>query len=257
MVARCDVLAVAAHPDDAELGCGGTLARLAAAGRTVGMLDLAAGELATRGGAETRRAEAEVAARTLGVAWRHCLRFPDGGISGEQNDQVAALVGALRSAMPRALLLPHGDDPHPDHGAAHALVRRAVVLGSLARWRPDLGAPHRPRLLLAYPGPRQLWRPDLVIDVSSCYGAKRAALAAHASQFDPGGGAPTHLASGHFLAAVEGRDRASGNTAGYEFGEGFIALGPLPADEVAWVVGGSGSHPGARLPDRGPGGRAR
>jgi len=257
VVARCDALAVAAHPDDVELGCGGTLARLAAAGRSVGMLDLTEGELATRGGAEARRTEADAAARALGVAWRYCLGLPDGGISGEQESQLAALVGALRSATPRALFLPHADDPHPDHGATHALVRRAVFLGALVRWRPDLGAPHRPRLLLAYPGPRQLWRPDLVIDVSSCYGAKRAALAAHASQFEPSRGAPTHLASGHFLAAIEGRDRACGNTGGCEFGEGFIALGPLPADEIAWLLGGGGADGRRRTLRHRAGRRAR
>src|SRR5271157_4440863 len=90
LVERCDVLAVAAHPDDAELGCGATLARLAAAGRTVGMLDLTAGELATRGTVETRRAEAEAAAGALGVAWRHCLGLRDGGISEERDEQLAA-----------------------------------------------------------------------------------------------------------------------------------------------------------------------
>jgi LmbE family N-acetylglucosaminyl deacetylase len=79
MVSRCDVLAVAAHPDDAELGCGATLARLAAAGKLVGVLDLTAGEGATRGSVEARRAEAAAAARALGVAWRTCLGLPDGG----------------------------------------------------------------------------------------------------------------------------------------------------------------------------------
>ena len=237
MVERCDVLAVAAHPDDAELGCGGTLARLAATGKIVGMLDLTAGELATRGDVGTRRAEAKAAASALAAAWRRCLGLPDGGLSDEAEDQLAALVGALRSAAPRAILLPHPDDPHPDHGAAYRLIRRAVFVGAIARWRPEIGAPHRPRLLLAYLGPRQLWRPDLVLDVTPHYEAKRSALAAHASQFEPGAGATTHLASGYFLAAIEGRDRACGNTSGYEFGEGFAAVGPLPGDEVAWLLG--------------------
>jgi LmbE family N-acetylglucosaminyl deacetylase len=135
------------------------------------------------------------------------------------------------------LFVPHAADPHPDHGAAAELVHRATFLAGVTRWHAELGAPHRSRLLLAYPGPRQLWRPDIVVDVSGSYEAKRAALAAHASQFDPGAGAATHLASGHFLAAIEGRDRACGNTCEVELGEGFAALSPLPADEIAWLLG--------------------
>ena len=99
------------------------------------------------------------------------------------------------------------------------------------------GAPHRPRLLLAYPGPRQLLRPDLVVDVTAAYGAKRAALAAYASQFSPAEGTATHLSTAYYMAAIEGRDRAAGNTTGCELGEGFTALGPLAADEIAWMVG--------------------
>lgn len=238
MVSRCDVLAVGAHPDDVELGCGGTLARLAVAGRSVGIVDLTAGELGTRGDVETRRCEAAAAAAALGAAWRACLGLPDGGLGADDDGQVGAVVGALRLAAPRALLIPDAGDPHPDHAAAAALLRRAAFLAGVARFRPDLGSPGRPRLLLAYPGPRQLVTPSLVMDVGPTYPAKRDALAAHASQFDPGPGVATHLASGHFLAAIEGRDRAAGNTVGVELGEGLVAVGPLPAAELAWFVGG-------------------
>jgi N-acetylglucosamine malate deacetylase 1 len=239
VVERCDVLAVGAHPDDVELGCGGTLARLAASGRRVGILDLTAGELATRGDAAVRAREAEAAAHALGVAWRICLELPDGGLNGDDPSQGAAVVGTLRAAQPRALLLPHREDPHPDHGAALALLMRASFFAGLSRWESRLGGPHRPRLLLAYPGPRQVLQAAVVVDVGAWYGAKREALAAHASQFQPAAGVATHLSSGYFLAAVEGRDRACGNIVGYEIGEGFGALGALPADELAWLLGGS------------------
>ena len=238
MVSACDVLAVGAHPDDVDLGCGATAARLAARGLRVGILDLTAGELGTRGDAELRRREAEAAGSALAAAWRSCLGLPDGGLRAEAEAQLTAIVGALRGAAARAVLLQHPDDPHPDHGAAAALVVRAAFLSGLARWRADLGAPSRPRLLLAFPGPRQLFHPALVVDVSGEYARKRAALAAHASQFEPAPGPPTHLASGHFLAAIEGRDRACGNLIGTEFGEGFAALGPVSAEEIAWLVGG-------------------
>ncbi len=237
MVERCDIVAVGAHPDDVEIGCAGTLARLAARGLRVGIVDLSAGELATRGDVATRRAEAEAACRIVGATWRSCLELPDGGVRGDDAAQLASVVGVLREATPRALLLPHPGDPHPDHGEAARLVQRAVVCANLARYRPELGPAHRVRLLLAYQGPRQLLEPTVVVDISAHAGAKRRALAAHASQFDGAGGPPTHLASGHFLAALEGRDRATGNLIEREFGEGFVGFGALPADELAWLLG--------------------
>ena len=236
MVRRCDVLAVGAHPDDVEIGCGGTVARLAAAGRQVGILDLTAGEMSTRGTLERRTREAEAAATALGATWRSCLDLPDGRLSTGLAAQVAAVVGAVRGSGARAVLLPDGDDPHPDHCAAAALVRQACFLAGLIRWHPELGAPHRPRLAVSYPGPRQVPAVALVIDVSAVYNRKRAALAAHASQFGPGDGTATHLSTGHFLIAIEGRDRACGNVIGVELGEGFAVAGALAADEVVWLL---------------------
>ena len=257
MVGPCDVLAVGAHPDDVELGCGATVARLAAAGRRIAILDLTAGELGTRGDVETRAREARAASAALGVAWRHCLSLPDGGLNGGDDGQLAAVVGALRAALPRAVLVPDDRDPHPDHAAAAALLRRGAFLAGVGKYRPECGSPWRPGLLLAYPGPRQLLTPALVVDVTAAYAAKRAALAAHASQFDPGAGTATHLASGHFPAAIEGRDRACGNLIGTEFGEGFAAPGALVADEIAWLLGGWGTSPDPRPPSPGRGGRGQ
>jgi bacillithiol biosynthesis deacetylase BshB1 len=236
VVGRSEVLAIGAHPDDVELGCGATLARLAAAGKVVGILDLTAGELGTRGDAASRRQEAELAARALGVAWRLCLGLADGHLAPTEEDQVAAVVKALRAAAPRALLVPHHADPHPDHRAAARLTARAHFLAGVARWHGELGGPERARLVLTYPGPRQLFSPALVVDVSASYPAKRAALAAHASQFAAEGGAPSHLATGYFLAAIEGRDRAAGNLIGCELGEGYAMPQPVAAGEVAWLL---------------------
>ncbi len=236
MVTSCQVMAVGAHPDDVELGCGGTLARLSRAGRAVGIVDLTAGEAATRGTAAVRRAEAAEASRRLGAAWRLCLELPDGAVASDDEPARRALVDVVRQATPHVVLVPHWLDPHPDHGAAFELARAACFLAGVGGFCPELGPPHRPQLLLAYPGPRQLLAPDLVIDVTASYPAKRAALAAHASQFGASG-TPTHLASGHFLAAVEGRDRAAGNTVGAELGEGFVVLGPLSADTVCSLFG--------------------
>lgn len=242
---RCEVLAIGAHPDDVELGCGGTVARLAAAGRSVGVLDLSAGEMATRGDRATRASEAAQAAAVLGVAWRQCLGLPDGGLDAADAAQRKALVRALRAARPDVVLVHHGGDPHPDHRAAATLVEAAAFLVGVAGFG-DGGAAPRPRLLLAYPGPRQVLEPGLVVDVTVVYETKRAAIAAHRSQFDPSwrpatGAAPaTHLTGSAFLAAVEGRDRAVGNAVSCELGEGFVAIGAVAADVVADLLGNAG-----------------
>lgn len=242
MVKRCDVLALGAHPDDVELGCGATLASLAARGLVVGIVDLTAGEAGTRGDAAVRRGEAERARTVLGVAWRLCLDLPDGNLAADPAARVR-LIRVLRAAQPRVMLIPDAGDPHPDHGAAAALAAAAGFASGVGGIAPEAGPRHRIAVMLAYAGPRQILIPTLIADVTATYPAKRAALAAHASQFDPAGGAATHLASGHFLAAIEGRDRLAGNSIGVEFGEGFQALEPLAAGEVAWLFGRAESTP--------------
>lgn len=250
MVNEIDLIAFGAHPDDVELGCGGTVARLAGAGSRVAIADLTAGERGTRGDRATRGREAENAAAALGVVMRECLQLPDGGLSPDDPEQVAAVVRAIRRHRPRAVFAPDRGDPHPDHRAAADLLERALFLSGVGNVRPEDGEPWRPRLVLAYPGPRQLFEPSIVVDVTSVYARKREAVLAHASQFDPERGGRTHLASGYFTAAIEGRDRAAGNTVGVEFGEGFRAPGPLAADELSWLLGGQGLHPGLRTPER-------
>jgi LmbE family N-acetylglucosaminyl deacetylase len=165
-----------------------------------------------------------------------CLELPDGGLDLGSDAQTRAVVGVIRQARPRVVLLPHPDDPHPDHLAAAAIVRKAAFQAGVARCLEASGQAHRPRMLLAYPGPRQVLSPDLVVDVTGTYASKRAALACYASQFRPDAGPPTHLASGYYLAAIEGRDRAYGNAIEAELGEAFAAVGPLSASEVAWLV---------------------
>lgn len=225
----CELVAVAAHPDDAELGCGATLAAFGRGGRAA-IVDLTAGEKASRGHPQTREEEAWAAARFLG-ARRLALGLPDTGLDGSDNHQRLALVAALRQLRPRFLLIPDESDPHPDHQQAHALCLAASFLAGLARFGE--GLPHRPELVLCYPGPRQLFSPHLVVDVTEAYERKRQALACFRSQFFPGEGPATHLASGHFLAAVEARDRAFGNLVGVELGEGFRLAGPASAQALA------------------------
>lgn len=218
-----DILAFSTHPDDVELACGGTLILAARAGLGVGLADLTAGEAATRGTPDLRRAEAEEAARRLGVTWRTCLGLPDGRV-GETPDQADAIVRIIRTARPRIVLLPYPQDRHPDHAAAARLIERAAFLARL-RGRPG-ESPHAVGRLLHYCG-HHPFAPSVVVDVSAVWAQRMHALAAHASQFGAAGGAPTALSGGDFLRYVEARAVCHGALIGAAHGEGFAMAGPV------------------------------
>ena len=234
-----DVLAIGPHPDDVELALGGTVARLAARGRAVAILDLTRGERATRGTPGERAREAEDAARILGAARRDCLELPDGGLDARDADQQACLVAHLRALRPSLVLTLDGADEHPDHVEAADLVRRAVYLAGLRNWPHPDGESHRAAGPLFAMG-RQVFVPDLVVDVTARYEAKRAALAAYGSQFrrDVDDPRTTPISDPGFLAMVEGRDRHHGHLVGATFGEGFRSDGPLGERELAMLLGG-------------------
>ena len=229
-----DLLAVAPHPDDAEIGAGATLALHVDRGHRVGVLDLTRGELGTNGTPEERLAEAREAARVLGLAWRGNLGLPDRGLV-PGSAQVAELVRLLRTLRPRVVLLPWGEDAHPDHRAASLLARDAVMTAGLPRWDPSTPA-HRPRRVLYYFVDPPV-APSLLVDVSGHLGAKMRALRCHASQFLPGPGRlPTPLNDGHYLARVEAQARYLGASVGCEAAEPFRADGlPVVADLVTWT----------------------
>jgi len=228
-VTRVDVLAIGAHPDDVELGCGGTLAVLAAAGRRIGILHLTSGEAGTRGTPEARRLEAERAAEALGAAELAFLDCGDGGLrtGPAQEDE---LIAALRRFRPELVLGPTPSDRHPDHGRAHRLVADACFYAGLAR-RGE-GEPHRPAAVYSYMQ-HDPFEPSFVVDVTSGWEHKMRALDAYESQIHPGGegaeataGPATKVASPEFRRMIEGRARHFGQLVGAELGEPFRS--PLP-----------------------------
>ncbi len=232
-----EVLAIAAHPDDGEIGAGGILAGLAARGIRVGVLDLTRGELASNGTPETRAEEAARAARELGLSWRGNAGLPEWPWT--EGPGVEMLVRVFRACRPDVVLAPYPGDGHPGHAWAGRLAAEARQLAGMHRWGDDLGLPHRPRRLLHYfvNGETQ---PSLIVDVSRHYERKRAALAAHASQFQATPGSlPTRLNSGALLRLVESRDRHFGAMIGVEFGEGLWSAEPVAVTDVSL------------LPDRG------
>ena len=235
-----DIAAVCAHPDDAELVMGGTLARATAAGRRAAILDLTRGESGTRGTPETRAAEAAEAARILGVAHRESLSLPDGGLAAVP-DQKDVVVEALRRLRPRVVLLQHWLQRHPDHAAASRIVYDASFLGGLRNYRPDLGPPFRP-LKLVYAATMTEAndiRPSFVVDVTTVWEIKLKAIAAFASQFKPGPGETGAQPLDRFREAVELAGRRHGQSIGVRYGEGFVTKEPLAVDDVAGLAGPS------------------
>ena len=178
-----DVLAIAAHPDDVELTCGGTLARRKASGYRFGIVDLTRGEMGTRGSAEIREREAAAAAEILGVAERVNLGLPDAGVHNTDETR-AALVGEIRRLKPVIVLAPALGGRHPDHRITAELVRDACFLSGLAKYAPGTGAPHRPRKVihnLSYREDHQ--KPTFVVDISDVFEKKMKAIQAFESQF--------------------------------------------------------------------------
>ncbi len=243
----CDVVALGAHPDDAELSFGGVLAGCAARGGRVVILDATRGERGTRGDAATRAQEAQEAARRLGVAERRVLGLPDLGVRSGDLAQRRALVEALRELRPRLVLAPHPDEGHPDHGALARLARDAVEEARFAG-SPAAGEPFAVQQLLhAWPaaggdqaggaGGGGRWGGGVVLDVSPFFARKRTALEAYASQFAVGPGAATRLSRGDFLALVEARARVAGAALGVAYGEGLVWRGAVDAAVFAVLAG--------------------
>lgn len=231
-----DVLVFAAHPDDAELCCGGTILKLIAQGRRVGVVDMTGGELGTRGTLALRREEAAKASEIMGIHARENLGFRDGFFSHDEA-HLRQVIGAIRAWQPDILLAPAIEDRHPDHGRASKLVRDAAFMSGLQRIETQRDgvaqAAWRPRQVFFYIQDHHL-EPDFVVDITPWFEKKREALAAFGSQFyTPGAEGPeTHISSRKFWHFVEARARIMGHMAGAEFGEGFQSERPLLIEDV-------------------------
>ncbi|MGB2713573.1 MAG: bacillithiol biosynthesis deacetylase BshB1 [Vicinamibacterales bacterium] len=221
-----DLLVFGPHPDDIEIGLGGTVAKHAALGHRVGLCDLTAGEMGSNGTVDERLAEAEAARVVLGASWRINLRWPDRAI-GQDAEHVRAAAIVIRSARPRAIALPYGKDRHPDHVAAHRVLNDAVFNAGLRRFEAS-GPSWKPEWVCYY-FINDSTVPSFVIDVTDHYDRKRAALACHRTQFAPSDGkaVDTRLTSPLFLQLVESRDAQFGAQAGVPFAEGVIVGEPI------------------------------
>ena len=232
-----DVLAIAAHADDVELTCAGTLVKLAAAGRRFGIVDLTRGEMGTRGDAATREREARRAAEILGASFREFLDFGDGGLRKTRENELA-LVDVIRRERPRLVLTSYPEDRHPDHRRAGELVTDAAFYAGLRKIETPHPA-HRPQQTI-YFSTAYVHAPTFVVDVTAAMPTRLAAMRAFTSQFhDPQSREPqTVLSQESFLASIEARARYFGFMIGVEYAEGFVAKRPPRIDDPVAVFEG-------------------
>ena len=233
-----DVLAIAAHPDDAELGVGGTLMALSAAGCAVGVLDLTDGEPTPRGDPATRAREAEAATRVLGLDFRRRLDLPNRTLADTPEARVA-VAEVLRETQPQVVLAHHPDDAHPDHVAAAAICDAARFSAKMSRtgWRGERWYP--PRLYAFHVNHARVQAPvTFVVDITAVYDRKLAAIACYASQGTQDGSIDAAREWMH----VEARARHFGTLADVRYGEAFHSPEPLVVDRL----------PGSLLPARRP-----
>lgn len=225
-----DLLAVAAHPDDVEQTCGGTLLRMAEMGYRTGVLDLTVGEMGTRGDPEIRLREAEAAAGLLRLSWRGNLRLPDTRVQNSFEAR-ARLVAAIRRLKPRGVILPYWEGRHPDHYRACELGYEACFLAGLHKFESD-AAPHRPFKVL-YASLYANVRPSFVVDITDQFERRMQALLAYESQY-----ARREDASALFPDPEEIRERLAaiarfyGNLIGVRYGEPFVVKEVFRVDDV-------------------------
>ncbi len=195
MTEPLDVLAVMAHPDDAEMLCGGALVKSADRGERTGVLDLTAGERGSRGTPESRAREAEAAAEVMGLAVRRCAGLPDGALADDLESRTA-VARLLRELRPRVVVAHWKRGRHPDHGVAARLARKASFLAGLKNF-PCTGVPHRPHKVVHALAFREAEaRPTFVVDVTRQMDRKLAALDAYGSQFEGATGMGEALPAG-------------------------------------------------------------
>lgn len=237
-IMKLDILAFGAHPDDVELGCGGTLAKHAAMGKKVGIVDFTPSQLSTRGTMENRAKEAAEAAKALGCAMRENLDMQDGWFTHDEA-HLRKIIRVIRQYQPEVLFAPSPDDRHPDHGRASRMVKEANFLAGLAKIDTDGLAPWRAKSLYYFIQFKH-HNPHFLVDIAGHVEAKKASLAAYKSQFyDPNSSEPkTLIASKKFMDLIEGRHTVFGAMGFVAEAEGFISESTLVVDNLFDLVHG-------------------
>ncbi len=229
---KLDLLAIAAHPDDVELTCGGTLIKMARRGYKTGILDLTAGEMGTRGTPETRAKESAKAAKLLGVAWRDTLGVPDSDVQPTRQHKLR-LAAVIRQLRPRTVILPYWEARHPDHYNASTLGYEGCFLAGLKQL-PLEGEAYRPFKILYSTSFAEV-RPSFVVDITKEFPRRRKAILAFASQFRPGKGFPNgkvFLAIDRLEDEMNQLARHYGQMIGVKYGEPFLTKELMQVEDV-------------------------
>ena len=228
---QVDILTIAAHPDDIEITCGGTVIKMVEAGYRVGVLDLTAGESGTRGNAALREKEARRAAAVLGVVHRENLNIPDAAVENTRENKMK-LAQRIRDCRPHAVILPYWKGRHPDHYTTGQLGYEACFLAGLAKL-PLAGKPHRPFKIIYASQYVPTVRPTFVIDITAQFEKKLKAIFCFASQFSP----PKELQNlfpsrSRHQCAHESEARHFGHMIGVRYGEPFIMREMAAVDDI-------------------------
>jgi bacillithiol biosynthesis deacetylase BshB1 len=225
-----DVLAIAAHPDDVEQTCGGTLMRMADQGYRTGVLDLTAGDMGTRGSPELRVTESEAAGRVMGLVWRGNLHFPDARLENTISARMTLAV-KIRELKPRVVILPYWQARHPDHYRAGEMGYEACFLAGLKKL-DEYSEPHRPQKIL-YASLYADVKPSFIVDISGQFERRMQALLSYASQYgesaEGGGLFPNEQEIRDRLGAVA---RFYGNQIGVKYGEPFVVKEAVQIDDI-------------------------
>lgn len=233
---KLDVMAIAAHPDDAELSCVGTLIKAKSAGKKIGIVDLTRGELGTRGTAETRDQEAKDSSKIIGLDARENLRMPDGFFEYSKENQIK-IIQMIRKYQPETVLINAVSDRHPDHGKGALLAKDACFLAGLPKIETHLDgesqAAWRPKQVYHYIQDYYM-KPDFVIDISEQVEQKIEAIKAFKTQFfDPNSSEPkTPISGEEFFDFLKGRWADYGRYIGAKYGEGFVLTRPAAVHQI-------------------------
>ncbi|MFH0765497.1 MAG: bacillithiol biosynthesis deacetylase BshB1 [Calditrichota bacterium] len=234
-----DVLAIGPHPDDLELGCGGTLVGLVDRGYRVAMADLTEALLSTRGDALSRIQEAETARAIIGAPRRFQVGLAESALQSDR-DSLERLVNLIRQTQPHILFCPYWDDRHPDHRDASMLIQTACFWSGVSKFGSDL-PPHRPHRTIYYflhrEGP-----PSFIVDISATFDRKLKAIRAYHSQFlsSPGEREMTYISRPEFLEKIINRARYYGSLIGAEYGESFYVRESIRVEDIMTWAGTQG-----------------
>ncbi|MDC1188660.1 bacillithiol biosynthesis deacetylase BshB1 [Flavobacteriales bacterium] len=237
---KLDILAFAAHPDDVELSCGGTIIKQVKLGYKVGVVDLTQGELGSRGTAETRKIEATNSSKILGLSVRENLKMADGFFEISQENKLK-IVQIIRKYQPKVVFANSINDRHPDHGRASKLVSEACFLAGLAKIITTENGltqkAYRPEVIYHYIQDYYI-KPDFIVDVSDFIDLKIESVKAYKTQFfDPNSlEPPTPISGEDFFEFLKARSREFGRLIQREFGEGFTVEKPLEIKDVMQSV---------------------